>query len=148
LKIVLDANVLVRAAGSPGGPAARLLREILDRPNCTLQTSPYILDEVEDVLSRPRLSSRWGLSSEAIAEYRLQLHRVSEVIEPAVGPPIVGRDAEDDAVFYTAVAGQADFLCTLDGHFRTPDVLAAAQRRGIEILSDKDLLVRLGTAEA
>jgi len=54
MRIVLDTNILVRAAGDEQGLAGRLLRETISGPH-VLVSSPYILSEIARVLSYPRL---------------------------------------------------------------------------------------------
>jgi len=43
-------------------------------------------------------------------------------------------------VVLTALAGQADILCTLDGDFYDPDVLSFCSRYGIRVMTDTDLI--------
>lgn len=58
MRIVLDTNILVRAAADEQGLAGRLLEEIVSGPHI-LVISPYILSEIARVLSYPRLQARW-----------------------------------------------------------------------------------------
>jgi predicted nucleic acid-binding protein len=62
-------------------------------------------------------------------------------------------DPKDDPIVYTAVAGKADVLCTLDRHFQSPAVLDFLRTHGIRVLSDVELLrelllTRLGSHSA
>ena len=59
---------------------------------------------------------------------------------PAEGPPVVLKDPNDDPVVYTAVAGGADVICTVDRHFYQPNVLAFCSRHGIQLMTDIELL--------
>jgi predicted nucleic acid-binding protein len=43
---------------------------------------------------------------------------------------VVLKDPNDDPVVYTAVAGGADVICTVDRHFYQPNVLAFCSRHG------------------
>ena len=43
-------------------------------------------------------------------------------------------------MIYTAVAGQADILCTVDKHFYEPNVLSFCFRQGIQLMTDLKLL--------
>ena len=52
-------------------------------------------------------------------------------------------DTDDDAILATAVAGQADAICTLDRDLTRPEVVAYCRQHGIEILSDRELLQRV-----
>ena len=73
----------------------------------------------------------------------------SQIVEPAVGGPVVLADADDDPIVYTAVAARADVLCTLDHHFGAPNVLEFLSGRGVRVLSDVQLLreLLLGTSK-
>ncbi len=137
--IVADANILVRAAGSPFGPAGAILAEI-ERGTHRLVVSEHILRIVAEKLALPRIRKRLGLSDSRIRSYCTALRTSSLQVVPAQGPPIVPGDPEDDIIVYTAVAGRADVICTWDGHFYQPDVLAFCRRRGIRIRRDIDLL--------
>ena len=117
MRIVLDTNILVRAAWKAGGISNLLLRSVVEGPH-TLILSPFILDEVSRVLAYPRLQSRWGLSEERIQAHVNRLAAVSEIVKTAAGDPVVSGDPDDDFVVYTAIAGRADALCTRDSHLR------------------------------
>ncbi|MGC1722312.1 MAG: hypothetical protein WA746_25280, partial [Isosphaeraceae bacterium] len=47
---------------------------------------------------------------------------------------------DDDPVVYTALAGAADVICTVDRHFYEPNVLQFCSRFGIRIMDDVELL--------
>ena len=61
---------------------------------------------------------------------------------PEVEYPVI-LDPKDDPVLYTAVAGKADVLCTLDRHSGAPEVLAFFADRGIRVMTDVELLGEL-----
>jgi predicted nucleic acid-binding protein len=67
MRIVLDTNVLVRAAANEEGLAGRLLQEISAGPH-VLVTSPYVLSEIARVLAYARLQARWRLGEKTVAE--------------------------------------------------------------------------------
>jgi predicted nucleic acid-binding protein len=58
VRAVLDPNVLVSAVISPAGPAGSILLA-WSLGQFELVTSPKLLDELADVLARPKLR-RWG----------------------------------------------------------------------------------------
>ena len=59
MRIVLDTNVLVRAAANEEGLAGRLLQEISAVPH-VLVTSPYVLSEIARVLAPGGVAARPG----------------------------------------------------------------------------------------
>jgi uncharacterized protein len=145
MRIVLDTNVLVRANVKAQGPAREILLKIAYGRH-VLITSPFLLREVERVLVYPRLQKLWRLSLPEIQEHVQLLLRISDLVHPVLGSPVVLEDPDDDDVIYTAVTGKADALCTLDRHFFAPEVLPFCEKRGIAVLTDMELLRRLSSA--
>jgi predicted nucleic acid-binding protein len=66
-----------------------------------------------------------------------------ELVFPDSRGPAPISDPDDVAVLHAAVAGGAEVICTLDGHFFQPEVIAWRRRLGIRVESDVDLLRRL-----
>lgn len=86
-----------------------------------------------------------GLTTQECVEYTKALHDASEVVPifaHTSGEPF-SADSDDDPVIHTAIAGSAEVICTLDRHLRTKHVRDYCQQRGIEILTDIELLQRL-----
>ena len=75
MRILLDTNILVRAAADEQGLAGRLLLEIASGPH-VLVSSPYVLSEVARVLAYARLQVRWQLDQKTIREF---VSRVSDI---------------------------------------------------------------------
>jgi putative PIN family toxin of toxin-antitoxin system len=142
MRIVLDTNILVRANVKTQGPARNLLLKIAYSDH-VLIASPFLLREVERALAYPRLQKLWRLSLQDIQEHLQFLVRISELVHPLIGAPVVLTDPNDDPVVYAAVYGKADVLCTLDRDFSEPEVVAFCRNRGISILNDVELLQKL-----
>jgi putative PIN family toxin of toxin-antitoxin system len=142
MRTVLDTNILVRANVKARGPARDLLLKIAYGDHVII-TSPFLLREVERALAYPRLQKLWRLSLLDIQEHVQFLVRISELVHPVIGAPVVLTDPNDDPVVYTAVYGKADVLCTLDRDFFEPEVVAFCRNCGISILNDVELLRRL-----
>jgi putative PIN family toxin of toxin-antitoxin system len=138
MRIVLDSNILVRAAWKADGLASRLLRNVLEGPH-RLIVSPFILGEVARVLAYPRIQSRWGLSEERIQGHVNRLAAVAEIVETASVDRVVPDDPDDDFVIHTAIAGRADVLCTRDSHLLDHRVAQYCTQRGIRIMDDIEL---------
>jgi uncharacterized protein len=143
VRITLDANILVRANIRSRGPARELIDVIRSDRRHTLILSRHILGEVKRTLQYPRLQKQYGLSEQDIAEHVELLQRVSIVIEPIISDPVVRNDPDDDPVVYTAVEGRVDVLCTRDADFYAPEVIAFCRQRGVEIMTDVELLGKL-----
>lgn len=142
MRIVLDTNILVRANIKAQGPAREALLKIISG-NHVLITSPFLLREVERALAYPRVRKLWRLSLQDIQEHVQLLVKVSELVHPIIGAPVVLKDPADDPVIYTAVSGKADAICTLDRDFLEAGVVAFCRNHGIFILTDVELLQRL-----
>lgn len=139
MRIVLDTGILVRANTQSRGPAREVLLAIVGGPH-ELIISAFLLNETERVLRYPRLLARHGLTDLEIAEHADYLRRVSELVDVIVREPVVLSDPDDDPVVYTAVAGQADVLCTLDRDLYQPNVVAFCRERHIAVMTDVELL--------
>ncbi|MEJ7788178.1 MAG: putative toxin-antitoxin system toxin component, PIN family [Solirubrobacteraceae bacterium] len=113
MRVVVDANVLVSAVISSAGPP----REVLTawtQERFELVASPALLEELREVLARPKLR-RWV--SEQVAEaYLAGLGQDAMLIEDP--PPIPGLtpDPDDDYLVALARAAHADCLVSGDRH--------------------------------
>ena len=139
MRVVLDTNILIRANPKARGPAREVLEKVVSA-NHVLVTSSFLLQEVARVLAYPRVEMRWRLRPQEVEQYLQILASVSEVVAPLSGGPIVLKDIDDDPIIYTAVAGRADVLCTLDAHFYEEPVQSFCAQQGIKIMDDVELL--------
>ena len=107
MRVALDSSVLIAAHVARAGTCAELLEDGLRRH--TLVLSAHILGEV-----RRKLTLKF-LFPEALIDQVLQsLTNAATLAEPAVLPPDACRDPADIPVLGTAVAGDADFLVSVD----------------------------------
>lgn len=148
MRVVLDTNVLVRANPKASGLARIVLTELARAPGHELVLSPFILDEVERVLSYPRAQAVWPLSPTEIQDYTAALAVLAEIVHVGPAPSVVLSDPHDDPVIATALVGRANILCTLDRHFYAPDVLEFLRKHTVEVMNDVNLLARLRTSSA
>ena len=139
MRIVFDTNVLARAHQRSHGPARRALLHVTAGSD-VLILSQYLLQELERILAYPRLLKRSGLKRLDIADYLEYLARASTLVDPARVPEDVLRDRADEPVLGTALAGRADVICTRDADFFAEKVQRFSATRGIQILTDVELL--------
>ena len=66
-----------------------------------------------------------------------------DLVTPFAIPAVVSADPDDDQVIATAVAGQAEVICTRDRHLFHSYVQSACAALGIRIATDVDLLQEL-----
>jgi predicted nucleic acid-binding protein len=80
------------------------------------------------------------LTETEITQFVAFLAAAAEIVEvdETLTAPI--RDPKDVHILQTAISGKADYLCTLDEHFRETLVVTFCSNRGITVISDLDLL--------
>lgn len=144
MRIVLDTNVLARAAQPTSGPARDVLIRCTEDPHVLL-LSAFILAELHRVLRYERVRQVHGLDDFGVDQYiaHVEAAGVTVALPAASTIPIVGADPEDDPIIQTAVAGQADILCTRDRHLYHADVTAYCRSHGITVIDDVELLARM-----
>jgi putative PIN family toxin of toxin-antitoxin system len=76
-------------------------------------TSVPLLEELYDVLSRPRLRRRYTIEDRAIVDL-LRLIAARAILVPIAGHMTVCRDPDDNMVIETAIEGHARYLVTRD----------------------------------
>jgi putative PIN family toxin of toxin-antitoxin system len=139
VRIVFDTNVLARAHQLAHGPARRGLLFVATGSD-VLILSQYLLQELRRILTYPRLLRSSGLTPLDISEYLDYLARVSILVQPVSVPENLLRDQADEPVLGTALAGNADVICTRDADFYAEEVQRFSATRGIQILTDVELL--------
>jgi uncharacterized protein len=142
VRILCDVNILVRANENSEGPARRLLLTLLANGH-TLLISREMMIELARVLRYPRLLAMFGLSEEQIYNYVHFLQEVSETVVADHTLPVPMRDPQDVVVLQTAVAGEADVICTLDKDFYDDDTLAFCATLGLDVCTDQALASRI-----
>lgn len=129
-RVVIDTNVFVSAALRPGSIADLAIIEAASSD--TVLASRATLDELEDVLQRPKFNKTRILYLR-LEFLRLYLSRFETVI---VSKSVTDcRDPDDNKFLELALSGNADFIITGDD-----DLLNLHPWRGIAILSPADYL--------
>lgn len=135
MRLVLDNNVVVSAAGWGGKPAELIARAEAGR--VVLATSPALMAELRDVLGRDHLSGRLRrrgtTPDEIIAEYL----QVNHVVTPATVEAVVAADPDDDHVLACAKAAGAELIVTGDAH-----LLGLGTYAGIPVVTVDEALRR------
>ena len=123
-RIVLDTNVLISALLFGGKPRRVLNLVISGSVDCTL--SPVILDELKEVLQRPK----FGFSADACLHIIEELHGICDIISPSVSVEVIGSDPDDNRILECAKEAQAHFIVSGE-----PQLLDLGSFEGIRILS-------------
>jgi putative PIN family toxin of toxin-antitoxin system len=128
-RIVPDSNVII-SAFLFGGPPARVLdRALAGAVQCF--TSLPILDEVRDVLQRPK----FGLSSAQALALVEEFHDLCQVVTPTDRVRAVPGDPDDNMILACALATRASLIISGDLH-----MLSLGQWRTIRILSPAEFM--------
>ena len=110
MRIVLDTNILVSALITKGTPPDQLYQAWL-ADEVELVTSMAQIDEVTDVLSRPRL--RKFINPDEAGQMVAAIHRRATVLSDV---PVAKRspDPKDDPILAIAVVGDAALVVSGD----------------------------------
>jgi putative PIN family toxin of toxin-antitoxin system len=130
MRLVLDTNTVVSALLWEGVPK-RLLAAV-GGGGIALFTSPPLIAELSDVLSRRKFEKQIGAAQLTSSQLLDFYARSSTLVEPVPTPRVVS-DPDDDVVIGTALAAKADFIVTGDSA-----LLAVGEHEGVRILSASD----------
>ena len=133
MRVVLDTNVVVSGLNFPGNE--RLVLEHGRRGRFELVLSPFILAEVEGVLTR-----KFGWNDARAARALGLLRDAATIVEPGQVPEVVEGGHADNRILACVAEARADYLVTGDrrhllpiGEYgdarigRAPDFLAALE---------------------
>lgn len=134
-RVVIDPNVFVSATITPTGALGTILTLIDDGVLVAVVTQ-HLVDEVVDVLGRPKLAKY--VKPGAGAAFEDQMRRIGEWHADIVEPPAVTRDPQDDYLVSLALGANAEAITSGD------DDLHATENLGVAVLTPRELLTRLG----
>lgn len=112
LRAVIDTNVLLSGLLWRGTP-----HDVLEQArsgSLHLISSPALLSELADVLTRPKFAAPLARAHITVPTLLAQLHIFLEVVHPAPLPHPVCRDPDDDEVLALALATQANVVISGD----------------------------------
>lgn len=136
MRAVIDTNILIRALLKPQGTVAPILGR-LRNGDYVLLYSTEILEEIADVLGRPRFRIKYGIRDHDIEALLALLVLRGEKVVPSQRIEAC-RDPKDDKFLEVAVAGQAEVLVTGDR-----DLLVLSPFQGIPFITPAEFLDRL-----
>ena len=139
VKAVLDTNIWVSALLNPTGYPARLIKAF-EKGLLEVVISEPILTEIADVLSRPRIRKKYGVTASEIHELLVLIEQRSEHVL-ICGDVSICRDKDDDLIIETALKGKADYIVTRDDDLKMDTkVFNFLKQPGIQPISVSKLL--------
>ena len=131
MRAVVDTNILVRAVIKPSGTVGPVLLR-LRHGDYTLLYAQSLLEELIDVLNRPRIRDKYRLTDQDIQTVVSLILLRGEAVVPLESKEeriTACRDSKDDKFLEVAVAGRADVIVSGD-----QDLLVLHPFAGIPVL--------------
>jgi putative PIN family toxin of toxin-antitoxin system len=129
IKVVLDTNVIISAILFGGLP--RKVFELVIKGELEVYISAPILDEIKDVLIRPK----FGFSTEQAGKIADEIYSISRFVSPQKHITVVKDDPDDNMILECAVKAHASYIITGDSHLL--DIMAFKE---ISIISPAEFL--------
>jgi len=133
VRAVIDTNVLLSGLLWHGAPHA--LIEHVQAGTLALVSSPALLAELAEVISRAKFDEVLARSNTSRERALAEMRQLAEVIVPPPLPQPVCRDPDDDHVLACALAAQADLIVSGDA-----DLLNLREYQGIRIVAAAEAL--------
>lgn len=144
--VLIDTNVWVSAFINPAGSPARLHRAWLANRFQVVVSLP-LLDELSDVLTRPRITRKYPIQSNDVEEFLQLLIQRSQIVVPT-GTLQECRDPDDDLILETAILGRAQYAVSRDDDIkRDPDLIEHLEKHGVTVSSVQQFLTKLDAGE-
>jgi putative PIN family toxin of toxin-antitoxin system len=112
IRAVLDTNIWVSSLLNPFGLPAQLRKSFEEGAFRTIISEPMLV-ELADVLSRPRIKDKYGITEREIQELLILIEERSEHAILS-GDIHICRDKDDNFVIETAIKGGAEYIVTRD----------------------------------
>ena len=132
IKVVIDTQIFLRAAINRRSLPAKLLFDMKDKYE--LVVSQAIVDEIEDVLNRPKIRKKFATLTDEVVETVTTLLSETEQVNPSEVAE-VSRDPKDDKFLACAKSAQAQYIVSEDN-----DLLVLNPYEDIKIINALDFL--------
>jgi putative PIN family toxin of toxin-antitoxin system len=132
VKIVLDTNVYVSATLSKGNPYHVL--NSAESGETDLYISPFILDEIEDVLNREKIP----FEDEDVERFVDKVLTIATVVTPDDTPEVIEEDPSDNHILACALEAEAEYIVSGDGH-----LLELEEYEGVEIMDPTEFISKI-----
>ena len=143
VRAVIDTNIWVSALLNPHGYPAKL-RKAFEEGLIEVIISEPILEEIADVLSRPRIRDKYGVTEADIRELLILIEERSEHVLIS-GDVNICRDRDDNLIIETAIKGNAKYLVSRDDDVKMDTKITEfLSGSGISVLSVAKFLKLIG----
>ena len=137
MRVVIDTNVLIAGLLWHGSPHALLTQVRSGALN--LVSSPALLVELADVLSRTKFDAVLKRTSTSRERLLAEVRQLTQVLDPLPLAQPVCRDPDDDKVLALALAARVELIVSGDR-----DLLVLQQFEGMPIVDPAQALQRVG----
>ena len=137
MRLVLDTNAAVSGLLWHGNPGK--LIDAAQAGSLTLYTTAPLLAELHGVLGREKFAKHLHVRGLSVTQVFEGYAALATVVVPAIIPPAIIDDPDDDAVLACAVAANADLVVSGDPH-----LVKLVQYEGIPIVAPAEAVKRLG----
>ena len=134
MRVVLDTNQHVSAIIRPNGHPAQIVK-LWRIGLIELAISPFILEEFEAVVHRPRIQEKYNLSDADITEYLEVLKTFAVIVPGTITVNAVPDDPDDDIIIACAIEAEADMIISGDQH-----LLSLGSYQGVPIIKAVEFL--------
>ena len=113
-RVVFDCMVFLQGAACAEGPAAACLR-LAETGHVELYLSAEVLNEVRDVLTRPKVRRKFpALTDETVTAFLTRVSRFARMIAEVPRVVSLPRDTKDEKYLDLALAAEATYLVSRD----------------------------------
>ena len=134
IKAVIDTNIWISALINPFGYPAKL-RKHFENGDFAAVISEPILDEIVDVLSRPKIKDKYEITPEDIRELLTLIEERAEYVLIS-GDINICRDKDDNLIIETAIKGETSYLVTRDDDIKLDKKVSLfLSQHGISVLT-------------
>ncbi len=134
VKAVIDTNIWVSSLLNPFGFPARL-RTSFEDGDFSVVISVSMLEELADVLNRPKIKDKFKIEEEDIAKLLFLIEDRAEDVNIS-GNVTICRDKDDDIIIETAIKGKAEYLVTRDDDIKFDrKVSSFLSQHGVTVIS-------------
>ena len=140
VRAVIDTNIWVSSLLNPFGLPARLRKSFEEGLFHAIISAP-MMEELADVLNRPRIKSKFEITEEDIVGLLSLLEDRAEDVSVS-GSVNICRDKNDDIVIETAIKGRTKYLVTRDDDIKfDKQVSSYLSQHGVSVISLSKFLV-------